>query len=248
MTNLYFESPRTLTEARLLFFQHKVPQTALGGDVQLIALQLRAALTDRLSVIAIKDGFAMADHPLLDDGWPNVSAGLKYNLIANAQRQRLLSVGATYEIPIGSTRLQQGKGSGDFHMFITAGTQLGREWHWLASSGLRLPADRSDGTSLTYTSHHLDRRLFGNLYALGEVNWYHWLGSGDFAATTGLEGLDLLNLGSVGVAGNDIVTGAFGLKLKPSDGLELGVAWEAPLTKRRDIIDNRLTVDMILRY
>ena len=64
----------------------------------------------------------------------------------------------------------------------------------------------------------------------------------------GIEGLDIIRLGSTGVSGNDIVTGAFGFKVKPSTLTEVGVAWEVPLTNRRDIIDNRLTADLILRY
>ena len=50
------------------------------------------------------------------------------------------------------------------------------------------------------------------------------------------------------VAGNDIVTGAVGAKYKHSAYSEIGLAWEVPLTDRRDIIDNRLTVDWIIRY
>ena len=80
-----------------------------------------------------------------------------------------------------------------------------------------------------------------------EFNWYHWMGSGD-VGLVGIEGLDVINLGSRGVAGNDIVTGAFGAKFKPGPHSEIGVAWELPLTERRDIIENRLTVDLILRY
>ena len=46
MTNpIYFEDPRTLTEARFIYFHHKVPLAAAGGDVDLFAVQLRAALT-----------------------------------------------------------------------------------------------------------------------------------------------------------------------------------------------------------
>jgi hypothetical protein len=93
----------------------------------------------------------------------------------------------------------------------------------------------------------VDRHLFGCVYALAEANWYHWFGSGQ-NGLNGIEGLDVINFGSTNVAGNDIVTGAVGVKLKPSGGMEIGVAWEAPLTDRRDIIDNRLTVDWILRY
>src|SRR5262249_23741305 len=56
MTNpVYFEDPRNLTEARLIFLNHQIPGAVLGGgDVQLLALQIRAALTERLSLIATK--------------------------------------------------------------------------------------------------------------------------------------------------------------------------------------------------
>jgi hypothetical protein len=61
-------------------------------------------------------------------------------------------------------------------------------------------------------------------------------------------GLELFNLGSPGVAGNDIVTGAFGIKYKPRTNLELGIAYEIPYTHKRDILQDRLTVDFIVRF
>lgn len=64
----------------------------------------------------------------------------------------------------------------------------------------------------------------------------------------GIEGLDLFNFGSTNVKYHDIVTGAFGVKYVPSRNVELGIAWENPLTKRRDILENRLAIDCILRY
>lgn len=84
-------------------------------------------------------------------------------------------------------------------------------------------------------------------YLFGETNWYHWMRSGQ-SFPVAIEGLDLINLGSVGVAGNDIVTGALGVKYKPSCHTEIGLAWEVPLTDRRDILDDRLTFDWIFRY
>ena len=64
----------------------------------------------------------------------------------------------------------------------------------------------------------------------------------------GVEGGDLFNLGSTGVAGNDIVTAAFGSKFKPAENMEVGAAFEFPVTKRRDVMRNRLTIDWIIRY
>lgn len=244
----YFENPRTLTEARMLFFHHRVPLSALGGQVNLLALQLRAALTDRLSLIATKDGFISSSSSVIEDGWADINLGLKYNLLANPQTQRLLSVGMRYELPVGSTRAMQGNGGGMFDLFVTGGFAL-RKMHVISASGLLLPANRASESSMWFWSNHLSRRVGRtNLHVLGEVNWYHWMGAGEVLFPLPIEGLDLFNIGSAGVAGNDIATGAFGCRYKPSDHLELGIAWEAPLTQRRDILDNRLTVDCVLRY
>lgn len=249
MTNpVFFEDPRIATEAKLIFIQQKIPRTAGGYDVQLYAMQVQAALNDRLSIVADKDGYIVSQNPLLDDGWADVAVGLKYNLFADYEAQRLVSAGLSYELPVGSTRSLQGNGDGEFHLYLTGGAQLGCDWHWLSGTGFRLPTDTVDESQVWYWSNHLDRQITDCLYAFGEVNWYHWMRSGQRPALAGVEGGDLFNLGSTGVAGNDIVTGAIGLKYKPSTNLEVGIAWEAPLTERRDVLDNRLTVDTILRY
>lgn len=248
MTNpVFFEDPRTLTEARFMFLRHKVPLPAGGGDIRLVGMQMRAALTKRLSLIATKDGFIMSDNPLINDGWSDVSAGLKYVLFADPRAQRILSAGVTFELPVGSTRSLQGNGDGMFTIFMTGGAQL-YSWHLMSASGFLLPSDTAAESQIWYWSTHVDRRLgCSNIYWVSEFNWYHYMRSGR-GGIPGVEGGDLFNLGSTGVAGNDIVTGAVGIKLKPSAGMELGVAWEAPLTSRRDVLDNRLTVDWIFRY
>jgi hypothetical protein len=248
MTNpVFFEDPRTLTEARIIYLRHNVPLAAAGGDVNLLAVQLRAALTERLSIIANKSGFATSTNPLIEDGWADVAAGLKYNLFADSEPQRLLSAGLTFELPVGSTHTLQGNGDGLLHLFLTGGVEMAG-FHWLSAAGFALPVDASAESQWCYWSNHFDRRLgCSDLYFLAEFNWYHWLRSGN-AFPLPIEGGDLFNLGSVDVAGNNIVTGAFGLKYKPTEGTEVGIAWELPLTERGDVLDNRLTVDWILRY
>lgn len=249
MTNpVFFEDPRNLTEARLIFLNHSVPNSLGGGDVQLYALQLRASLTENLSFIATKDGFAVSDNPLVDDGWADVAAGLKYNLIQDPYSQMLLSAGAVYEMPIGATRTRQGNGDGEFNIFATGGVEVIDNVHYVTASGFRLPVDTNAESQVWYWSNHLDYQIGGTgLYLLGETNWYHWMKSGS-AFPAPVEGGDLFNLGSAGVAGNDIVTGALGVKYKPADNMEIGFAWEIPLTDRKDILQDRLTVDWIIRY
>lgn len=248
MTNpVFFEDPRTLTEARFIYLNHSVPAALGGNNVQLFALQLRAAITDELSIIATKDGYAVSDNPLVADGWADVAAGLKLNVYKDVASQTIASVGTTYEMPVGSPQTLQGNGDGEFHLFATGGTEFLEDTHWISGTGLRLPVDQGAESTVFYWSNHLDRRIGDTgFYLLGETNWYHWVDDGN--TPIGVEGLDLFNLGSNAVDNNDIVTGALGVKYKPSANTELGFAWEVPLTDRRDILDDRFTMDWIFRY
>lgn len=251
---VFFEDPRTLSEVRFIFLEHHVPALAGGAipasDLQVLAMQARVALTDELSLIATKDGYIWANpNAPLDDGWADVSVGLKYNLWKDVELQRILSVGGTYELPVGSQRALQGNGSGEFNLFASYGALLGDWNHFLTTAGFRLPGDNTAENEVFYWSAHLDRQLNGSwLYGFVETNWYSWLRDGSNAGFNGIQGGDLFNFGSTGVAGTNIVTGAFGMKWKPSLLQELGVAWELPLTQTRGVLDNRITVDYILRY
>ena len=250
MTNpVFFEDPRQVTELRGIFLQHRVPATALGGDIQLYALQLRARLNDKLSLIATKDGYIVSDNPLIDDGWGDVDFGFKYSLLRDTRNRRLLSAGVVYDMPVGTPRSLQAKGDGAFHLFLTGGQEICDCGHWLSAFGWDIPVDGNANSEFIYWSNHFDYQVRKGWYALTEFNWYHWTDGGSNAlGLTGVEGGDLFNLGSSGVEGNDIVTAAFGMKHKPNRLTEIGVAWEFPLTDRRDVLENRLTVDLILRY
>lgn len=246
---VFFEDPRNLTEARLIFINHQLPPGLGSGDVQVVAMQIRAALTDRLSLIATKDGYIIAgnDAPHAD-GWADVAAGLKYNLFADPVTQRLLSAGFTFELPVGSTRAFQGTGDGEFNFFMTGGARFLQNWHWISAAGIRAPVNTVQEAPVIYSSNHIDRRLLGNTYFLMEFNTFHYVRDGQ-SAFNGINGMDLYNLGGRNIAGNNIMTGAFGFKWKPSGNSELGVAWELPLnTGRKDLLENRITADWILRF
>jgi hypothetical protein len=249
MTNpVFFEDPRTLTEARFIFLNHHLPNSLGGDNVQVMAMQARMALTDNLSIIATKDGFITSQSALLNDGWADVAAGLKYNIFRYAESQTIASVGATFEMPVGSSQALQGNGDGEFHLFASGGTEFLEDWHFVTGSGFRLPVDRDAENQMWYWSNHLDRQLGDSgLYLFTEVNWFHYMSNGTaFPAPIG--GHDLFNLGSLGMAGENLVTGAYGVKYKPSQNTELGVAYEIPYSKRKDLIQDRITVDFILRF
>ncbi len=249
MTNpVFFEDPRNLTEARFIALSHDLPGALGGNSIQVYALQLRAAITDRLSIIATKDGLIYTQSPILQSGYADLAAGLKYNLYRDAACGRLLSTGVTLEMPTGSNRSLQGNGNSEFHFFTTGGTRVGSHGHWLSAAGLRAPCDDSLENRLFYWSNHFDVRLGCRpIYAFTEVNWYNYLSSGN-AFQLPLEGGDLFNLGSTGITGNDLVTQGVGLKAKPRQNIEAGVCYEFPLTERKGLLENRVTADLIFRY
>lgn len=160
MTNpVFFEDPRTLTEARMIFVNHNVP-TALGGSsAQLYATQLRFALNEDVSIIATKDGYMVSENELIQDGWMNIAAGLKVNVYKDVCSQSLLSVGTTFEAPTGARKTLQGNGDGVFNFFATGGTQFLNNYHLISALGLRMPVDQKAQSTVMYWSNHVDRKL-----------------------------------------------------------------------------------------
>jgi len=244
---VFFEDPRNLTEVRFIFLNHNLP-TALGGNsIQVYAAQVRVALTERLSLIATKDGLIYTQSSVLDSGFADVAAGLKYNLYRDPAEGRLLSAGFTYEIPMGSEKSLQGNGDGELNFFLTGGTRIGDRSHWLSAGGLRQPLDEDAENAVWYWSNHYDYRIGDRpLYAFTEINWWHWASSGN--GQVAVEGGDLFNLGAPGVTGNNIVSQAVGLKAKPRRNVEAGIAYEFPLSSIKGVLDDRLTADLIFRY
>ncbi|WP_419188952.1 hypothetical protein [Stieleria marina] len=251
---VFFEDPRNVTELRPIFVTHNVPESLGGGSIQLYALQFRIALTERLSLIAVKDGYIVdntdgAIDTLLDDGWADVSAGLKYNLLRDVESGTLASFGFTYEIPLGSEKALQGLGDGEFHVFGTAGQRLlDGNAHILSSVGYRFPVDDDVQSSSIHWSNHLDVKLTDRVYAFTENAWWHWTDDADTGLALGVAGQDLFNLPVNNVDGNDLVTQNVGLKFKPRRSLEAGIAYEFPLTGFEDVIEDRVTLDLIMRY
>lgn len=222
-----------------------------GGDFQVYAMQLRVALTERLTLIADKDGYGVINSNAIgnSDGWLNLAAGLKYTLIRDVENQFLATVGFMFEPQTGEAAVFQSHGDGLFTFFGTVGKEFGQCNHAILNLGYQVPVDGDENSSFFYSQIHLDRQMFGWIYPLMEVNWYHWVAGGDRGLPAALgEGDGLLNLGTTGVAGNDLVTMAFGLKAKLNANAEVGAAWEFPVSNRHDLINNRLTAEFILRY
>lgn len=246
------KDPRANTWVRFLFINNNFPGSHPfgGGNAQVYAMQVNVALTERLAFIADKDGYIVSypkNTPSFD-GWANIAAGLKYTLIRNVERQFVLAVGLMYEIPTGSSNAFQGTGSGIYSPFVTYAKQFGEHTHFMATHGLSVPGDQNRNSTFFYHSWHLDREMWGWFYPLVEMNLFHYTAGGNQLPPVVGEGDGLLNLGTSGMDGKVLLTTAVGAKFKLSNHAYAGVAYEFPLTDYKGLLNNRITVDFVLRY
>ena len=206
-----------MTQLRLLFINDIIdPKNALGGgNFQAIAAQADLALSDRLSVIADKDGYAWINPGAVPSshGFLNIAAGLKYALIRDVENQFIVSGGFMYEPPTGQGEVFQGSGDGTLTFFVCGGKEFQERTHLLGTVGYQVPLDANANSSFYYTSLHVDYQLLPRLYPLVEMNWFHYVAGGEHGLPASVgEGDGLINLGTSGVAGNDLVTLAIGAR------------------------------------
>jgi len=136
--------------------------TQMGGHLNLLALQIRLAITDRLAFIATKDGatFQRPGNVLLpgDNGFYDMTVGFKYALIDDREHDFILSPAIRYEIPLGNESMFQGYGDG---VFIVSGSfawgmeKIGLDnANFVGSLGGQIPVDdQANSTSIFYNVH-----------------------------------------------------------------------------------------------
>ncbi len=257
---VFNESPYITTEARAIYIHQEIPDDFVtgGGDIELVALQLRVALTERLAFIATKDGWAdLHFKGVLDDesGFANLAAGFKYAVLSMPDCDSIVSLGVRYEIPTGSLETDgpkgsgihvdiQGQGDGFIDVFATGATALG-DLGVQANVGTNLAIDNDDSSMLHY-SVHFDYGVVDRFYPMIDVNGYTTIDEGRRlgAINPDFEGSDLVNFGTTN--SGTVVTMAWGGRIVITDNVMFGAAFELPLTNREDLIDWRVTTDLIV--
>ena len=243
--------PRSLTYVRGIFINQMIDsQTPVlgAGDLQVYALQLGVALNERLSVIAVKDGYNTLQTRGIGNrtGWSDIGLGLKYVLVRDVENQFLLSGGLIYEATNGSSRVFQGNGDSVWTPYLSIGKQIGCG-HLIASTGYHVPGDTAEESQSIYYSVHYDHPVTSKLSALAELNGIVYTKSGQ-ALPLNIEGGDWINLGSSSVAGNNVLTFAFGADYRFNKCLSFAAAWEFPLSNRKDLLDSRTTATLTLMF
>ncbi len=249
------ETPFITTEIRPFYLHHKIPNVG-GGNVDGVAVQLRYALTDRLALIATKDGYVDVDGGVLgdDSGFLNIGGGLKFAVINDLAGGTIVSIGARYEAPIGSLKLNdlaplniQGAGDGFANLFVTGVKQIGR-FQIQGSANVNIAIDNDVDSSLFAASLHMNYAATERFFPLVEFNLFHWF---DEPNRNGLglpfEGFDVFHFGAADT--DTVITAAAGFRVQATERALLGAAFEIPLTDKDEGITTwRVIADMVFRF
>lgn len=243
------EDPRLDTELRPMYMYTRISDHFVtnGGNYSVVAAQARFKLTDYLAIIATKDGyiFLNPDEVVDDaDGWANLAFGLKGVFYKDDDAAFIFSGGLRYEAASGNNDVLQGKGKGLLNPFLSVAKGFD-DFHAQMYTGANL-ALAVDDTSSYDVALHFDYRLFEKLYPLFEFNWRYGLRGGG-RLPIDQEGWDLVNLGSTDAGGESVATVALGARYRVTDTVDVGAVGEFPVTSRNDILDWRVTTDLIWR-
>ena len=259
---IYFEDPHITSEVRPVYMYHMLPDSfdfagghvPLGGQVQVMAVQARYALTDRLALIATKDGYIefQPDHVLAHHyGWGDITAGLKYALVDNQDKELLVTPGVTVTVPTGSTDVWQGRGSGDENIFVSAEKGFDK-FHVTGNVGVIIPNDFSQNTAQLHYSLQLDYHICQYFTPFFALNGETILSDGNQkllgVVPLNTEGYDLINFGSTQASGTTQLTVGGGFRTRLVKNVDVGVAYEAGIVDPVGIFDSRVTADLIWRF
>lgn len=246
------ETPQITTEIRPMFWFHKIPKDSIvgNGEVYLVAAQARVALTERLGLIATKDGYAWINtRKTLEDenGFANLAVGLKYALLYRPEDQFILSVGTKYEAPTGNLDLNgvkfQGGGSGLQDLFVSTEKRFGK-LGLESSFGWTIPYDTVRQSGLIHYHAHADYELLPKFFPTFEFNGYTVANRGR-KRDLNFEGGDVFNLGNNG--GGTVLTMAAGFRYQFTEHVQLGTAWEWSVG-RADLMDYRYQCDLVIAF
>ncbi|MGJ8726090.1 MAG: hypothetical protein ACSHYB_16155 [Roseibacillus sp.] len=259
------------TQLHFIAMHHQFPdqinlkllgEQPFGGDLQLYALQFEYALSDRLSIVAMKDGYVDfnpgSNSPFSDgEGFANIGGGLKYAFILDPANTFAASVSAMVEFPWGSDEVFQGDGGGNINLTL----QTVKAWDALqfaSGAGIQIPLD-DDFSTQGFFSAHLSYETCPWFIPLIEFNYFtvfnEGAGNQAFNSQAGgnvpvvapSEGADLLNWGAS--SSEDYMTIGLGFRSKIGHNFSVGFAYEFALTDEGDnITKDRFTLDAVYKF
>jgi hypothetical protein len=249
LTGPYFhEDSFVTTDLRAWYAKHHFYGDTIGGDVTVMALQARLALTESLQLVAYKDGYTEFDDALIlgdSDGFNDIGAGLKWAFLQDWENRFHMAAGVGYEFGWGEEDVLQD--TDELRLWLSANKGFGK-LHLGATVNYIDATDDDEGAfngnSDMVTAHlHADYYLAEWISPVVEVNGY-------FAQDDDGPGFSGVDAGSLpGGDGEDTITGALGFELRPL-GPEFGLraAYETELTDNVSLFGHRWTLSAVYEF
>lgn len=271
ITNPVFnETPFITTEVKPFYAYHSIPGEFLteGGNVQVVGIQARLAITERLGFIATTDGYSWLDFDdestVTDtDGWNDIAIGLKYALINSPETGGILTAGLRYSIPFGDIELNgtpsgpvdglsidmNGIGAGAINPFISAAKWVD-DFQFQGMMGAQIALD-DDATSWFLASGNVDYEIAPNWYPSVGYNLFVPIEGGRQIDTGGpldrLTGAEIFDLGTSDP--QTILALSGGVRYRVSDNALIGLGADAnALQDSEHVYGWRLVADLVWHY
>ncbi len=253
------ETPFITTELRPIYAHHNIPNDFVtsGGEINVIALQGRVAITERLGFIATTDGWGDFDFDAVlpdTDGFLDIAAGFKYALIHDPAGGNILTAGLRYTAPIGDVKTAgidlTGRGDGFLNPFLTGATMMG-DLQLQGSAGVQI-ALSNENWSYVHLGGHADYEVYDNVFPFVEANAILPVDGGNqFPKGSPLGRLTGADIADIGAANpRDIVTLGGGLRFRLTDNVLLGAAYEHNIASNDEdtVFDWRITTDLVVHF
>ncbi len=265
MTNpVYFDDARNETYIHVYHAIQTLPdkiQTQLGrvpldGDLRLTAVRLNYAINERFSILAGKDGyinFNPDDTLEHEEGWGDIAIGAKYAFILDEKNDFILSGKLLWEFSQGSRDVYQGNGHGNLAPSITF-LKGWNNFQFMGMVGGVIPFENSEESTMMFDSWHVSYNIIDKIFPLIELNHFWVVRQAErdelVAGIANFEGGDVINLGSEhGAQNRHMVTMAAGARFRVMKNVDLGFAYEFPLTSTSNsLMDNRWNFDLVIHF
>ncbi len=273
-----FEDPFITTGLHAYYILHEFPRNSVlaDGEAHVVALQARIALTDRLALIATKDGYAwrrpetkLGGSRILDDsqGTMNIAAGLKYALFQDRDRGYIVTPALRFELPTGSSDIFQGDGDGLVIPSVSGAWAVDR-LELQGGLGAQIPLDGGEQSGSVFYHLYAGWNLSERVSPFVQLSGLTWVHSGDgklpvrlrggaeipldtaqdVLGTGRFEGADVIDLGSRGVAGQDLFTWSAGAHLPLGRFATFSFAYERPFSHQKGLYKQRFITALALEF
>lgn len=268
-----FEDPFITTGINAVGIWHEFPKDSIldGGHLWDAALQARVAITDRVALIATKDGWVDFEPglELLGNrrGFADLGLGIKVAAIDLPEVPFILTPALRFEITQGSQDVLQGNGDGQIIPSIAAAWGRG-DFHVIGDVGMDIALDPDANSTFLFYHLHLDYAVHRFLVPFVEIGGFTYVDGGDGSTEVRLrdgsevplglaqallgedpeEGYDYANLGSRSMAGHTVVAGSIGVRVPIHQHVILGAAWEMPLSPSSDVLRQRAAMHLTVEF